>query len=187
VPFGLLLCLAVVAILERRRRWPDGAWLLLAFIAVNLVSTLAFFCLSRHRTPAVPALCVLAGGGLRAIADRGRYSKSWLVQAAGVALGTSLTFLPGGDAMRYQAAMQWYCFGNEAFKHRNFEYAIQLYERALEIRKRTPDIYFNLAQARASLGDIAGAKADLDRVLELNPRDEQARALVDFYSKKLTQ
>lgn len=184
VPFGLLLGLAVVAIAERPALHLRVGWHLVAFVVVNLCATLAFYCASRYRLMAVPSLSVLAGAGVQGFWPQQGVGRQWRIRAIAVAAWTVVSFTPGRSAARFQEAAEWYCLGNQAFRHKQYGDAIRLYEQALTSRKRTPDIYFNLAQARATTGDFAGAVRALELVLQLKPRDEQARALAESYTER---
>jgi 4-amino-4-deoxy-L-arabinose transferase-like glycosyltransferase len=184
VPFGLLLGLALLALAQRPALNLRAGWHLVTFVAANLCATLAFYCASRYRLMAVPALAVLAGAGVQGLWLQQAGCRAVCLRVVVLALWTGISFVPGRSAARFQEAGEWYCLGNQAFRHKQYGDAIHLYERALTTRKRTPDIHFNLAQARAMTGDFAGAVRELERLLQLNPRDDQARALVESYAER---
>jgi tetratricopeptide (TPR) repeat protein len=110
---------------------------------------------------------------------------SWtLPRMAGLLLAATLTFVPARSAVAFQASAQWYLYGNEALRRRDYQRAIGFYERALEVRRRTPNIEFNLAQAYAQTGQFTKAAQHMERVLAMTPDDNAARELFVLYSRK---
>lgn len=188
VPFGWIVGLAFSSafpLLSKRLAWERVAPLLVV-VGFNLLSTLLFFFASRYRAPAVAALSVLAGAGAADLLQRWRKSSSptrflFAVPSVVVCL---LSLSVGREAESLQAAAQLYNFGNEAFEREKFEQAVRLYESAAETRRKTPDLFFNLGQARAKMGDRQGAREAWERVLELDPNDEAARHLIEQMERR---
>lgn len=54
------------------------------------------------------------------------------------------------------------------------EKALTLYSRAIELDPRSPGDYYNLATVQRSMGDIGGSEDNLNKCIELNPRDSDA-------------
>lgn len=185
VPFGLLLVLSALGLLTRSTPLDARVAIVLAPVAMNLIVTLLFYCASRYRLPAIPLLAVLAGSSVSSIWEKHQQLEQPYLRLLGLLTIVGVTFLPGGSAVAFQAAGQWYLCGNEAFLQRDFERAVSYYERALEVRRRTPDIYFNLGHAYAQLGDYARAAKAMNQVTDINPRDQAARKFAVQYSGRI--
>jgi tetratricopeptide (TPR) repeat protein len=71
----------------------------------------------------------------------------------------------GSDAVIYDAVGTVYSLRGDQQR------ALVAYERALALAPAQPGFLFNRAAVRRFLGDLAGAEADYDRVLELRPDD----------------
>jgi tetratricopeptide (TPR) repeat protein len=183
VPFGLLLVLGLVGLFRRAEPLPAGAVVLWALIGTNLSVNLIFYCSSRYRLIAVPPLTILAGDSLVTM-WRERRRLAWILpRAAGLALAVALTFIPARTAVAFQAAAQWYLYGNEALRRGEYQHAIACYEHALKVRRRTPNLEFNLAQAYAQVGNFSNAAQHMARALALNPGDTKAQELAAIYAK----
>jgi tetratricopeptide (TPR) repeat protein len=100
-----------------------------------------------------------------------------------LALAVALTFIPARTAVAFQAAAQWYLYGNEALRRGEYQHAIACYEHALKVRRRTPNLEFNLAQAYAQVGNFSNAAQHMARALALNPGDTKAQELAAIYAK----
>lgn len=89
VPFGLLLPLAAVGLVARRRELPAPVYLLLGVFALTIV---AFFVSARFRLVLVPVLCIAAAGGVGTLACWIR-TRAWSSLTAAVAAMIALGVL----------------------------------------------------------------------------------------------
>ena len=99
-----------------------------------------------------------------------------------LSFGKSLALVLGAGLL-----LRWFYLADVLSKPelgRDFERAVSYYERALEVRRRTPDIYFNLGHAYAQLGNYARAAEAMIRVTDINPRDRAAHTFALEYAKK---
>jgi tetratricopeptide (TPR) repeat protein len=184
-PFGLLLALGLTQlIVEKGGRWTAHEIALWSVVAISVVATLLFYCSSRYRLIAVSPLAVLGGKTLSVMWQK-RLRWSWILsRVVGLSVAVAITFIPARSAVTFQAASQWYLYGNEAFRRRDYRPAIVFYERALETRRRSPNIEFNLAQAYAQTGEFKRAAQHMDQVLSMTPDDKVARELSVQYDRR---
>lgn len=84
--------------------------------------------------------------------------------------------LAAGDAApaRAQSLERIFSAGNEAYFRGDFTAAVQHYERLVAAGVHDPDVYFNLATARARLGQLGHAVLYFERCLWLRAGDELA-------------
>lgn len=73
--------------------------------------------------------------------------------------------------------------GNDLFGESKFDEAVREYNEALKIDSRYADAYFNRALTERILHDYAGAKKDLQTVMELQPKSADAPLLVGDISE----
>jgi tetratricopeptide (TPR) repeat protein len=185
VPFGLIAsfgALGAFGCLGPLHEWAPKdpifdralAWLLLAAIGANLITVLVFYFSSRYRLPAVPMLCVFAGGGLLLFWERLERDLPILLWAGTGTAVLVFSLVPTDLTERAQAASQYYNLANAQSRLENFDQAIRLYERSLELKDDYRTRY-NLALHYVHLANIPRAKTELKRALDLNPGLEPAR------------
>jgi tetratricopeptide (TPR) repeat protein len=138
-----------------------------------------FYFSSRYRLPAVPFLCVLAGGGARELWERWRRDgmgrRFWRLAApAGVAFAVSIT--PWQPDYEMQAANQWFNLGNEYFYVDEYDQAAAYYRRALERLDQKAKIHYNLGITYKVMGRWRDAAAAFERARELDPGHPQVNA-----------
>ncbi|MDR1621888.1 MAG: tetratricopeptide repeat protein [Synergistaceae bacterium] len=97
---------------------------------------------------------------------------------------------PKGDALtdqKYQHAIQ---VGSVALELKHYEEASRYFSEALAIRSDDANVWVGFADARANLGDAAGAVKSLERALAQDPDHEDAQAklarLKEAQNKKKT-
>src|SRR5262249_40528702 len=66
--------------------------------------------------------------------------------------------------------------GHVLYKARNYEKAMAVLSKAIELSPRDARAYSLRAACRTAVGDLAGAEADRRTAAELNARLQQARA-----------
>jgi tetratricopeptide (TPR) repeat protein len=171
VPFAVILALAVAGLLLAPRATPDLA-LLLAMVAVNLATLLAFYVVSRYRLAALPSLAVLAGlgvarlhAGMTAMPTRAPARRAAFVGFAVLVV----SLLPSHDVLSNQIAAEHYNVGNVQFARGEYAAAAGFYERALERMDDEWTAHFNLGLAHARLEAWDPAIAAFERVVELAP------------------
>ncbi len=81
---------------------------------------------------------------------------------------------PGVDP---QAKEHWKK-GNALFEESKFEDAIKEYTEAMRVDKNYADAYFNRALTERVINDFQSARADLEKVLELQPKSYDAPLLI---------
>lgn len=175
-PFGVLLPLALVGASLRERR---GAWPFPLFLVSYGLSIVAVFVSARYRAPLVPALAVLAGGGLAALprelaAGRGRR----LAGVAAVAvLVAALACLPGpfpAEGIDYEAELL-YLVGTAVRKAGDPARAVGLLTEAVERVPSLGDAENQLGNAWADLGRSDLALEHYRRAVEAGPGNVLAR------------
>jgi tetratricopeptide (TPR) repeat protein len=82
--------------------------------------------------------------------------------------------LAASGAARAQSLERIFSAGNEAYFRGDFGAAVQQYERLVAAGVHDPDVYFNLATARARLGQLGHAVLYFERCLWLRAGDELA-------------
>ncbi|MEO0079884.1 MAG: tetratricopeptide repeat protein [candidate division WOR-3 bacterium] len=167
-PFGVVLPLALVGILQTQRRWRQLLPVYL-FIGAWTLSFIPFFVTARYRMPVVPFFILLAVEGVRQLEARR------LVPVLAIGLGSFLLFnlnLAGTGRMadpgqnHLTAAMGWHSQGRIA------EAAAEL-SRALELDSAT-----NILSLQATLlveqGRVAEARGIGAAAVRLHPEDPDA-------------
>jgi 4-amino-4-deoxy-L-arabinose transferase-like glycosyltransferase len=177
LPFAVLLGFAAAG-LRASRRERAAPLLVLLFVLVNLVTVMLFYFSSRYRLPAVPFLCVYAGGGAVALADRWRARgarRSFWRLAAPASVVFVLSAVPWHPDYAMQADNQYFNLGNEYFYVGRYDDAVKSYRRALKRLDRKAKIHHNLGITYKVLGRWPEAVAAFERVLELDPDYPDAR------------
>ncbi|MCA8966806.1 MAG: tetratricopeptide repeat protein, partial [Planctomycetes bacterium] len=168
-PFSLVAAAGVaglVSLLWRARRRALGAgevgsddereaariaWLLALFVVAWFLSVWPFFAAARYREPIVPALLVLAGGGVGASVralSRGEWRRTATLALALLFAWPCFAAIPSpqsADAFKWRMDR-----GRALARQGRHEEALSELERALEVRPSS-------AEARFSLGLSAGA------------------------------
>jgi len=65
--------------------------------------------------------------------------------------------------------------GTLCFRQGDYSHALQSCSKAIDLGLRTSRVFANRAAARAAMRDVDGAKADLQKALEIDPHNETAR------------
>ncbi|MEM6707408.1 MAG: winged helix-turn-helix domain-containing protein [Pseudomonadota bacterium] len=88
----------------------------------------------------------------------------------------------GGDSGTWHLVMAEIAAadGELSLAHRHYREVIRLREQALEVQPTDPWYYTELAQAQAGIGDDAGARRSMDRMLTVAPVEADAYQNVDF-------
>ncbi len=84
------------------------------------------------------------------------------------------------EAQKYGQAVQT---GNVALGLKRYDEASQRFAEALAIRSDDDAVWVGFADAREGLGDTAGAIKSLERALERNPKNADARTKLDALTK----
>ena len=84
---------------------------------------------------------------------------------------------PAKPAVDPQAKEHWKK-GNALFEESKFEEAIKEYTDAIRVDKGYADAYFNRALTERVINDFSSARADLEKVLEIQPKSYDAPLLI---------
>ncbi|HEY8240162.1 MAG TPA: tetratricopeptide repeat protein, partial [Kiritimatiellia bacterium] len=171
-------------------------------LAAGMLSLLLFFITARYRLTLVPLLCAVGAAGIGTVYAEGRYRSgavALLVSAVVVlwpvsrpdflALDrykTAAHLLQAGMAeealvqadlgLRTDPSVAGLHFvrGNALVGQGRWADAAESYAEAIRINPVMPDAHFNRAVCLKQVGDIAGAVAEAQLALELDPRHERA-------------
>lgn len=174
---GALLLAAAGALLAWRERGRAGRDLLpaLVFLGAWVLATVAFFLFSRYRLPAVPALLILGGLPLAALAG------AWDARRRGAAAGWAFLILaalalphlagygPRWDLVHYNLARL-------AEERGDIEGAEAEYRAALAADPGNFLAYLNLGNLAARRGDLESALPLYARAAALEPRSDDAES-----------
>lgn len=89
----------------------------------------------------------------------------------------SLSVYGGNPAGTFDSA-------NAAYAKKDFDKAIELYERIVSDNQQSPELYFNLGNAYYQTGDVAHAILNYERAKKLNPDDEDIAINLKFANQK---
>jgi tetratricopeptide (TPR) repeat protein len=89
-----------------------------------------------------------------------------------------------GNSMK-DSAVVYIQQANEAYQSNNFEEAIALYTRAIDLRFESAVLYYNLGNAYFKSGDNARAILWLERAKRLDPNNEDIIHNINFIQQKL--
>ena len=183
--FGLLLAAAIAgaALLDRERRgdlFPAGALLVLYPATVA-----AFFVVGRFRLPLLPALALLAGGGVEAGLRRWRAGGAERLRlGAALAVGLGVLVLvhlpvrgPGGTPPFHHAwAQYWLEMGEIQATNRRDAAALAAYGQVLRLPSRhyAGIAHLGLADLHTREGRRAEAIRELRLSLEADPKQPEA-------------
>ena len=210
VPFGVVLALACVGAVELRRHTREAkrqetcdegeadlrplAWTLLGLTAAVLAANVGYFTSSQHRLPLVAPFAVLAGLGAPAL---GTALKGLVARARGQSVPMTrlgclvIAFLVLGAtaiprakrrevsaAHDYNLAVAWLQLGVP-------DRAMQALDRAVE--RRPDDVHVRLERTtlRRERGDLVGARADLERMGNLEGHPQWVRERILLERRKL--
>jgi tetratricopeptide (TPR) repeat protein len=175
-PMGLLIPLAVVGVWSTRRRLPPAFF---TFVGIYLLAVVAVFVSARYRMPMVPAIAILAAGGLAALVQAFRERAT---RSAAVLVGVMLAFMllgsvPGPfceEEIDYRAETL-YAVGFAQHSAGELDRAALTYAEAVEQR---PD-YVELLNQYALLRSQQGRKAEAidlwSRAVRIEPGDLAVR------------
>lgn len=170
-PFGLLLPLAAVGLVLRRRSMPAPMFLGLGLYGASIV---AVFVTSRYRTPLSPLLMVAAAAGWVAAAQTWRADRRRFLRAA---LPVGLVMLLAGlagpfpqEATNYRAEMD-YCLGMRCVSAGEYEEARDLLVDAIRRRPDYAEAHNGLGVALRALGIESDAIEEYREAIRLQPRN----------------
>ena len=167
--FGTLLPLGVVGLWATRRD-ARRLWLLWGVLAAMAAGPLLFFVTGRYRYPLVPEVVLFAAAGIVALVHRLR-TRDWRALA-----------VPAGLLVVIGAISNWplglhpdprsgarYNLGVALREAGRFDDALRELERARELWPGSPDVHFQMGQARVARGDFGAARADFAEAVRLAP------------------
>ncbi|MEW6198423.1 MAG: tetratricopeptide repeat protein [Planctomycetota bacterium] len=169
-PFGVLLPLAVVGLVARRRQVPAPLVLFLVFYPAAVISV---FVTARYRIPIIPAVCVLAAAGTLSLANvvRTRDLRRLALVGVGGAGVVLIASLPGPfpleqinfHAMLYEnVARTLELEGDPATARR-------MYDEALRLNPDSHVAHTQLAQQLREQHRVREALPHYQRAVELRP------------------
>lgn len=170
--FGLILPLALIGLIARRREVPAPIWFLLLTYPVAVIMV---FVAGRYRVPIVPVLAVMAAAGGGFIIQTVR-RKRWallglsaLLIAGTVALGS----VPGPfweEQPNYEGEMYGW-LGFQIAEEGDYDRAIWNYNQAIKLNPEDAEAYNNRGLAYQSKGQLDRAIKEFDIAIKLSPAD----------------
>ncbi len=154
-PFGVVLPLLFIGTFSRFKQIPS---LLLLFILFNASAIILFFVSSRYRLESVPAMIVVASGGVSGLIENLK-KKKWRFLVTALIVGTfsvAISTLPGPfceEKIDYGAEMAS-ILGNKHLEAGRIESAENWFRKALESKQ-------NHCDACLGLGDVFFKKGNL--------------------------
>ena len=169
-PYGLLLALAAVGLAWRARSVPAPLGF---FLALYPAAVVLIFVASRYRVPYVPALAVLAGGGVAAVGaalKSGKWKVAGLMALlmAGVAAASSLSAPFPEERLDYRAELS-YMIGAALQTRGELGEAEASYEDALRRRPDYADAWYNFGVLKEKQGKQEDAIAFYLKAAEADP------------------
>jgi 4-amino-4-deoxy-L-arabinose transferase-like glycosyltransferase len=146
--FGVILCLAAFGAVLTARDW-RRLWFLHAIVITYTISVLVFYVFARYRFPLVPALMVLAAGGLAASreANVSKVTRGWALAAA--VLAGVLTFYPlvnrHADRVTHYVNIANTLSGDGT----RWDQAKTFYDKALAVSPQSPAAHYGLGMLLA--------------------------------------
>jgi len=183
-PFGLLLPLAVCGVIYCCRKVPAPVWLYLFFYPAAVILV---FVTSRYRTPAVPVIAVLAGGGCIAI-KTAIESKQWrqLLAVGAVCLACAAIAMPPTapeETLNYEPEL-YYGLGQSFEKQGRTEEAIAAYSKAISLKPDYLEAHSFLGNLYFRLDRLDLAEKHYRRAVEAAPSDAIAISNLALCLKK---
>lgn len=74
--------------------------------------------------------------------------------------------------------------GNEHYKNRKYEAAVQAYKTVLDAGQESPELYFNLGNSYYKLNKVAPTIYYYEKALVLNPNDKEVLNNLEFAKKR---
>jgi 4-amino-4-deoxy-L-arabinose transferase-like glycosyltransferase len=146
--FGVILCLAAFGAVLTARDW-RRLWFLHAIVITYTISVLVFYVFARYRFPLVPALMVLAAGGLAASreANVSKVTRGWALAAA--VLAGVITFYPlvnrKADRVTHYVNIANTLSGDGT----RWDQAKTFYDKALAVSPQSPAAHYGLGMLLA--------------------------------------
>ena len=164
VNFGLVLALGLVGMFFA---WPrrEQAAPAYFFVAVYLLSSLAFYVLSRLRAPVIPFLLMFAGYGLSELIDALRQRKNASVGAS-LAVIAAVYFVSALIPVqrRSYSAQAWTQAGNIYLEQHNYGPSVDAFRRALAALPSYNFARYSLVLGLAGAGRTADAEAEYIKI-----------------------
>jgi len=183
--FGIIAGLGVAGMVlawpSRSRAWP--AYL---FVAVHLVSALAFYVLSRLRAPVLPFLLVFAGFASMRLAGfvrERRFGRLTTAAAVAAVVFTASLLIPV-DRAAY-SAQGWTQWGNILLADRKAGPAEQAFRRALEADPANPSARYSLIILLAGSNRAEEASGHYRELVRRTTADPRSRPLQHLAAGRL--
>ena len=159
-PFGVLLPLAVVGVLNYRRQRIFQPYL---FMVLYAAAVIMVFISSRYRIPTLPILIIFAASGSLFIYNAVKtksFSNLWMKGIAAL-VAVCFTIIPGPyteEKVNYTAEM--YCGVGEHWKtEKQFEQALHFFRKAIQLNPGYAEAYYNI-------GNIYEIKEDYQKAIK---------------------
>ncbi|MBN2537529.1 tetratricopeptide repeat protein, partial [candidate division WOR-3 bacterium] len=178
ISFGIIAALAIPGLVlgwrDRKRNWP--AYL---FVAVHLVSALAFYVMSRLRAPVIPFLLLFAGLALatlfRDLRARRFGRPTWVLTVAALVFAGSLLVPVRKQEYSSQA---WTQQGNILLSLRRANEAKAAFERAVAANPANPSARYSLLMVLAGMGRAGEAEQQYRELVRCCAADPRAEPIV---------
>jgi tetratricopeptide (TPR) repeat protein len=186
VNFGLVLGLGLLGMFLawplRRQALPTYL-----FVAACLISSLAFYVLSRLRAPVLPFLLAFAGYGLSELPRTLKHLKVTrnalgLAAAVAVSLGANLIPLP---ARQQYSAQAWTLQGNILLNQKRPGPAVAAFRRALTHDPANYSARYSLVLGLAGMGRTAEAEAEYSELARIARSVPEAEPLLRLAAARL--
>lgn len=186
-PFGILGPLALLGLVAGWRRWPVALRLC---VLVCPLTVIAYIAAGRYRLPLIPALAVLAAGGLDSLADAARpraWPRLWLSAALVVATGMAICFPRQFRVERTDFAAELdYGLGGTLLSFGRPAEAAARFEAAWQRQPDYVEARFNHGSALARQGKLSEAIRQWQEVLRLKPDDADARRALERAGQRVS-
>jgi len=148
------------------------AWLLVLFVATNMIAVAIFFICGRYRMPAVPALCAFAGFALVTLA-RLCSAKRWAGLLLGLTALAVFAVFVNSDAYGVRrvrgANRDGYYLGQSYVLGGDYHSAKEAFRLATRADPRDADAYALLGWTEMLTGEPEAAAEDIKQSLEIAP------------------
>jgi Tfp pilus assembly protein PilF/4-amino-4-deoxy-L-arabinose transferase-like glycosyltransferase len=179
LPFGIVLPLALCGVWMRRGSWRTDLPLL-GFALSTTAVCVVFFPTGRYRAPLAPIALIYAAVAAHAWwaafrSGRAREALPGMVAALALGLFCNANLLP----LRVPTAgeVEFYT-GDRDLARGDLSSAEQHFRAAADARATYPDPHYGLALVHARRGQLAPARAKLERALAILPEFAEAHALL---------
>jgi tetratricopeptide (TPR) repeat protein len=171
--FAVLVPLAALGAFLSRAQWRDHL-LLHLFVAVNAVTLILFFVVSRYRAAVAPALMVFAGAALVQLGAWARERRARPLAASGALLVAAMAPLSipdvaGFDPRDYGSINHHLNRADMYGETGRAEEAIAEYRAAIALNPDIATVRYRLGRTLVDVGRVDEARAEFERAIAIQP------------------